>query len=531
MRGRKDGFWFGVVCILVCFILFPPAAHAGPKYGGTLRIAVRIPQYNRLDGLQLTTEGMVPSATMIYEGLYVPGRKGGAFPVPALATGYETKDNKVWIFHLRKGVKFHNGREMTAEDVKANFDWRIKTPKGWKPVKYRQQLSCLEKVEVLDRYTVKVTLSRPFSPLIGVFTWAMRAIVPPEEVEKWGKEFTLHPCGTGPYKIQEIKPKEKVVLVRNEEYWGPKPYIDRVEYYFMRSNDARMVALEKGEVDFAMLYDQSRPVLKKNPKIQWEPVIQSMAIHKLYFNMRRWPMSDVRFRKAVWMGADWKNIVINAFPFKSGKPLRSLLDYTPYFSPEAEKYMLSYNPKEAKRLIKEVEKDAGKKIPPIYYLDSSATTMKSIGEMAKMQLAQVGVPLNLQLMSHAIWFDKLLRDPKMEWDMGGYGQGFSRSPTVGLGTFRSNAGEAPDGKSIGGYANPKFDALVTKAERSMSLEERKKIWTEMEKILLKDAVCVPLFPFHVIHAWHKDRVKGVINTDTGSVNVTTCWGANMWLEE
>jgi ABC-type transport system substrate-binding protein len=76
---------------------------------------------------------MIPSAQMIYDPLLTWGDKGYASLIPGLATKAETKDNKVWVFHLRKGVKFHNGREMTAQDVKTNFDWRIQTPKGWNP--------------------------------------------------------------------------------------------------------------------------------------------------------------------------------------------------------------------------------------------------------------------------------------------------------------------------------------------------------------------------------------------------------------
>ncbi len=239
-------------------ILFSSVAPAGePRYGGTLRIGVRIPQFNRLDARQLTTETMVPSATMIYDYLFNWGENGLESMVPCLATSYETQDNKVWIIRLRKGVKFHNGREMTAEDVKANFDWRIKTPEGWKPVRYRQLIKYLKKAEVVDPYTVKVTLEKPFAPLIRILGMAMRGIIPPEEAEKWGEEFNMHPVGTGPFKVVEIKPKERVVLERFDEYWGPKPYVDRVVYNFYRSDDARLIALQKGEIDIAPLFDEA----------------------------------------------------------------------------------------------------------------------------------------------------------------------------------------------------------------------------------------------------------------------------------
>ena len=106
-----------------------------------------------------------------------------------------------------------------------------------------------------------------------------------------------------------------------------------IVYY--RSDEARLVALEKGEIDIAQLYDEAKPTLQKNPKLTYQETYDPSILHKHYFNMRRWPMNDIRFRKAVWMGADWKNIAINAWAFKSGNPARTLLEYSKYFDPEA----------------------------------------------------------------------------------------------------------------------------------------------------------------------------------------------------
>ncbi len=527
---KKRSVTLSFLLILSISFFLPVLVVAEGKYGGTLRIGTSLPQFNRLDGRQLTVEGMVPTAPMIYDGIISYGPKGAPTPVPGIVTSFETTDNKVWIFHLRQGVKFHNGREMTAEDVKQNFDWRIKTPEGWRPVKYRELIKGLKKAEVIDKYTVKITLEDPFAPLPGILAWSMRAIVPPEEVDKWGAKFSAHAVGTGPYKLVEIKPREKVVLERFDGYWGPRPYIDRLEFKFYRSDEARLIALQKGEIDFAQLKDGAKPILDKDPNLEWDTVTSSSIIQKHYFNVRRWPMNDIRFRRAVWMGADWKNIIINAYPYKSGVFARTLLDHTPYFNPEAMELVPQYNPEEAKKLIQAVEKDAGKKIPPIFWLDSSSSPMRDIGELAKLSLDQIGVPINLQLMSHAIWFDKLLRDPKMEWDMGGYGQGFLRAPTLGFAYWVTNSRTAPDGKSLGGYSNPEFDRWVKLTETSYDEKERIRATHEAEKILLRDAITIPMFVVHNIYAWNK-KLKGVKNTNVGTIQVTTGWGANMWIDE
>jgi oligopeptide transport system substrate-binding protein len=240
-------------------------------------------------------------------------------------------------------------------------------------------------------------------------------------------------------------------------------------------------------------------------------------------------MNDVRFRKAVWMGADWKNIAIHSFPFKSGNYARTFLDYTKFFNPEAVKLIPAYNPEEAKKLIKAVEKDAGKKIPPIYWLDSSWAPGKASAEIAKVQLAQIGVPLNLQLLSHGIFFDKILRDPKIEWDMGGYGAGFGTAACLGFRYFETDSATAPDGKSLGAYSNPEFDRWILKSEAALNEKERIESYHEAEKILIEDAAAIPLFIFRMLIAYNKN-VKGVIGTDSGNIYVTNTW-TNVWLDK
>ncbi|MBW1997633.1 MAG: ABC transporter substrate-binding protein [Deltaproteobacteria bacterium] len=521
-----------VMCVIVALsalCLSSVALAGGPKYGGTLRIGLRMPQFHRMDVRYTTLETMVPAMGMIYDRLFNWGPDGFKSLSPALATRYETKDNKIWILHLRKGVKFHNGREMTAEDVKTNLEWRIKTPPGWKPVKFRELIKYLKAVEVVDKYTVKIILEKPYAPLMRVMTYAVRGIAPPEEVEKWGKKFQSHPCGTGPYKIVSIRPKEKVVIERFEDYWGPRPYIDRVEYIPIRSDEARLIALEKGDVDMAQLLDIARPILEKDPNLEYQAARNSLVLHKHYFNFRRWPMNDIRFRKAIWMGADWKNICINIRAFKSGVYARTLLEYSPYFNPEALKLVPAYDPEKARKLIKAVERDAGKKIPPIYWLDSNRPTGRRIAEPAKLQLAQIGVTLDVHLLSHAIWYEKVLRDPKIEWDTAGYGIGFAVDPSLGFRYFETNSGVAPDGKSLGGYSNPEFDRWLEKAESARSGEERKRAYQEAEKILLKDVAAIPLSGYRMVIGYNK-KVKGFKINDTLNIYVCNPY-SNLWIEE
>ena len=117
-------------------------------------------------------------------------------------------------------------------------------------------------------------------------------------------------------------------------------------------------------------------------------------------------------------------------------------------------------------------KEAGKKIPPIYYyVDSSSPTDKVVAEAAKFQLEQVGIPIDLQFMSHVIWFDEIVRDPNLEWDTAAIDCGFARDPGLGFIGFLTDSGIAPDGKSLGGYSNPEFDRWLIEAESTLDETE------------------------------------------------------------
>ena len=521
-----------IFIVALCFVLLT-GLHvfaADPNYGGTLRVGTRIPQFNKIDVRYPTRASLVPIFDLIYERLFDWDKNGFTTLIPRLAVGYETDDAKVWTVHLRKGVRFHNGREMNADDVKANLDWRITTPKGWKPIVYQSYLKHLNRVEVVDNYTLRLVLDQPFSSLMRVLTFAFRGVAPPEEVEKYQQQFMHHPSGTGPFKVVEIRQNDKVVLERFENYWGPRPNLDRVETSFIQSDEDRLKALQNGEVDICQVHENAKSTLEIDPNLQFEPVTATSTMYINDFNMRRWPMNDIRFRKAYWMGADWDNIVINAVPFSSGQHPRTFLDRTPYFNPEAVELVPAYNPEEARNLIREAEKDAGKKIPPIYYyVDSTSSADKAVAESAKFQLEQVGIPVNLQFMSHVIWFDGLVRDPNLDWDTAAVGVGFAEDPGSGFSSFFTDSGIAPDGKSLGGYSNPEFDRWIIEAESSLDERGQVNAYHEAEKILLEDAAALPLYFLQSLIAWN-NRVKGMVNHPAASIEVFNSY-TNLWLEE
>ncbi|MBA7617306.1 HTH-type transcriptional regulator SgrR [subsurface metagenome] len=168
---------------------------------------------------------------------------------PDLAEGWNvSSDGLVWTFYLRKGVKFHKGYgELTAEDVKFSLEKAAnKETSG-----FAKDFDALEKVEVIDKYTVRLTFKEHIPSVLGLLTdYHGGYIVCKKAVEEIGLEkFKTNPIGTGPFMLKEYFPKQKLVEVRHDEYFRGRPLLDKVEFWFMPDASSREMAFRKGEID------------------------------------------------------------------------------------------------------------------------------------------------------------------------------------------------------------------------------------------------------------------------------------------
>jgi peptide/nickel transport system substrate-binding protein len=192
------------------------------------------------------------AATQAFEHSYesLTGYDSQLNIVPALAESWETPDDLTYIFHLRQGVKWHDGSDFTAEDVKYTFDFVIDQdgPAGW-----RANFSQVESVEITDPATVKFNTSTPFPGLLGAMAILRSSMILKQgAIETTDLKTTLN--GTGPFKLVEYVPKDYIRYVRNPDYWGtPLPYFDEVTFKILEDEEARIAGLRGGSLDYAAL--------------------------------------------------------------------------------------------------------------------------------------------------------------------------------------------------------------------------------------------------------------------------------------
>ena len=245
-----------------------------PRRGGTIKIG----SFSNIDTLDPhNTTSIVATAihNNIYSGILKITYDGKEVKfVPDLAQEWEIVGDRVHIFRFHKGVTFHNGDPCTAQDIQWNLE-RVKDVKQ-API-HAWKLKLLEKIEILDDHTVRLTFEKPYPFLRVAFTGSTgRAgtIVSRRAVEQWGKDYGRHPVGTGPFKLVEWKEADFIALERNPNYFEmgadgkPLPYLDKVLIKFIIEPSSLVAAVQTGEVDgINNAIPQFVALLRKNPNL------------------------------------------------------------------------------------------------------------------------------------------------------------------------------------------------------------------------------------------------------------------------
>ncbi|GAB4319059.1 ABC transporter substrate-binding protein [Pseudothermotoga elfii] len=442
---------------------------------------------------------------------------------PLIAESWEVSaDLKEWTFKLKKGVrfqkgKFQNGREVTAEDVKYSFEREIS-------ISPMVRLYMVEKVEVIDRYTVKIVLKYPYAPFLTVLTDIGAAIVPKEECEGWGEEFTLHPVGTGPFKLVEWVKDSHMVFERNEDYWDEKPYLKQIVYKFIPDKSVLTVALLSGEVDITSdILDQDIPKVKSNPNV--DPImVGGCNVYAVYLNSSKGPTTDKKVREAFFRGIDVQQLVKVIFPNGTAEAAYGPIPTGSWaYNPNVKSFYPNYDPEKAKQLLKE----AGYENQPVkltIYTPEDPNRRKAAVIIQSM-LKKIGFDIEVQSLE---WGAFTATTSKGEADAYTIGWTWYPDPEFFIFYMFHSSRKSTYGNG-GGYNNPEVDKYIELGESSVDQNERTEYYRKAEELIMKDMYYFPL--------WHKLVVNGVNKKVHGykpSPDMTIrlyAPGTNVWVEQ
>ena len=448
-------------------------------------------------GLDMTaTPATATSGIVFYnvqESLVKVDRHGKL--VPSLAERWHTADNKNYTFFLKKGVRFHNGREMKAADVKFCFE-RALNPETKHP--YAKDYEAVGDIIVKDDYTVTFALKTINANFLQNVARAGAAIYPREAVDT----LKSHPIGTGPFRFEEWVRGDRVVLVKNGDYHVKGlPKLDRVTFRFVTDPNAVLAALKAGDVDASLfgLGPEHVQDLQKDARFQ---VIIGDTTNDVILSMNnsRKPYTDVRVRRAMTYGIN-KGDVLKGAMFGMGKILGTNVDpLNPYYVDMAK--AMPYDPAKAKQLLAEAGYPNGfdtvLKVSPQYDY-----TIRS-GQVVADSLKKIGVNVKIEQIEWGQWIARVFREADFDLSIIGHAEAWD----------------------IKNYANPKyyfrydsqkFQSLFAKSEVTVDDKARKEIYVDMQKLLVEDAPVVWLF-MHPRLAVTKKGLQGLWKDLPASAN-------------
>jgi peptide/nickel transport system substrate-binding protein len=300
----------------------PVAAADTPKRGGVFRLRGEDPTTGLDPHLVVNHHRIATNLSFTHSRLLKvkagPSVTPGTLPLePDVAESWSQPNDRTYVFKLRKGVRWHpkppvNGRELTADDVKYTYD-RFLQIKG-NP--NRSMLGHVEKIDAVDRYTVKFTLTEPFGWFLDYLANTVMWIVPREAVEKFGDLRRAESCiGTGPWMLDRYEPNTRLTFVRNKDYFVPGlPYADGIDVSVDEDPSSRMASWLAGRYDFAPEYGQCVRRLDLQAARARKPNVKTQDFVVLFggftaMKLDREPFKDVRVRRALAMAIDGKQIL------------------------------------------------------------------------------------------------------------------------------------------------------------------------------------------------------------------------------
>lgn len=441
---------------------------------------------------------------------------GNSKIVPSLAENWDISDDGLeYTFHLRQGVKFHNGNDFTAEDVAYTFH-RMLTVESGVNTEFIDQIKgadellagetdTLEGVEVVDDYTIKVTLKEPFAGFLASISSPGVSIYDSEATEAAGDQFGMDPAvtvGTGPFEFSSWSFNNQLVLTRNEDYWKGASKLPGVVIKIIPDTETQSMMFESGELDILDL-DYAADSVDRFTETYPDQIVQGPRVGIVYFtmNFNKEPFQDVRVRKAVQMSID-RQAILDALYGGRGQVEQGIFPHGLIgFNPDQEE--IKYDPEAAKALLAEAGYADGFDME--IAADSSASdTMTMALEIVSDQLAEVGIRAEIKNYDESTWLET-----RKSGELGSFMSTWSadyNDPDNFIYTFFGNE-EKTKIRSIN-YPDTEVMARVAKARTIVNEDERLAEYKALEeKIVHEDAAWVPMFSRLHLFALSK-RVEG-----------------------
>lgn len=507
MNSRIDQFpynWMGGVILLI-IVLMCVAPVTGvetdeqPRFGGKYNLPLSS-EPQSLDPAFITDIYAVTVANNLFDGLVEFDDDLNI--VPAIAELWKiSRDHKTYTFQLRQGIRFHNGREVIAEDFVFSIS-RILNPDTHSPVaslflniqgakEFNEgKTKEVTGLQVLDRYRLRIQLDEPFSPFLSILAMANAKVIPKEAV---GADFSRHPIGTGPFKFNSWKTGKEIILTANENYYLGRPYLDSLYFQIYPNMEWEKIFDDfgRGFLEQSIIPSSKYNLITTDPQYRKRfNLVSQPTLNLVYIgiNCRIKALNDVRVRQALSLAVDIEAIV-KEITKRGSIPAKGILPPgIAGFDPQFKGY--GYNPVKARKLLAEAGYPNGQGIPAleIWTVSKSESVQKEL-EAYQKYWAEIGIQVVPKVADNWKHFVKLINEKKVPLYYAAWYADYP-DPDNFLFTLCHSKSRA----NRMGYENSKIDQKLEAARTEGDYIKRMHIYREVERHVMEDA---PLIAQHV----------------------------------
>ena len=413
---------------------------------------------------------------------------------PDVAVSWDMPDPQTYVFHLRTGVQFHDGRPLTAKDVLFTFnsmlDGTVRTSKSGHPY------NLIESIESPDDYTVVFKLKEVFAPFLWNLARGVIGIIP----EGSGTDFNRHPIGSGPFAFEEYIQDQQILLKRNDRYFGERAGVPMLRFKVIPEAIVRALELRKGSADIALnvLTPDMVEVLKRDENVK---VLQADGTSYQYiaFNLVDPVFRDIRVRQAFAYGIDREKIIKYLWRDQARAATGMLPPHSWAYEPNVRAY--PYDPERARELLKE----AGREHLSFTYRTSQDDTGRLMASILQQELRDIGVTMEIRSNEFATFFSDVIQGNFQMYSLRWIGG--NNDPDIFNAVFHSRM-VPPSGANRGHYSNPRVDELIEFSRRELDAGKRKAAYEEIQRIAAEELPYLSVFYMDNVCVYN-NRIGGV----------------------
>ncbi|MFY9270549.1 MAG: ABC transporter substrate-binding protein [Candidatus Manganitrophaceae bacterium] len=422
-----------------------------------------------------------------------------------LAERWELDGETVYTFHLKKNVRFHDGRPLTSEDVRYTFESILDPSLA---SSHRKNFEMISKIETPDAATIRFILKRPHAPFLTEMT---RGIVPKHLVEKNRGDFSSHPIGSGPFRFVRYNSDAAVELAAFSDYFDGPPAIPRLLFRIIPEDSVRLLELEKGNIDLLQnaFTPDALPRLQQNPKLK---IIQAPSTTYTYigFNLKDPILQNRSVREAIALAIDRDEITEHLFKGLA-RPAAGLLPPSHWAHTDSVK-VYPYDPQQARKRLDE----AGFPDPPgpvprftLIHKTSQNELARRVVEVIQRQLSEIGIDVTIRNYEWGTFYGDIRSGNFQIFTLSWVGVD---DPDIYLNLFHSES-TPPNGANRAFYRNPRLDRLVEAGRITLDPEKRKAIYREVQQIVADDLPYVSLWHTMNVAVMKKEVERFILYPD------------------